>query len=78
MTVARELDFKVAMIYQGLDFERRPQPVARVAADFVTFRDRFAKDPVFIRLGCKPLTIWSGTVVVLSRRHGHGDGAGAC
>jgi hypothetical protein len=61
MAVAKELNFKLAMIYQGLDFERRPQPVARVAADFVTFRDTFAPDPVYLRLGGKPLTIWSGT-----------------
>jgi hypothetical protein len=61
MTVAREADFKLAMIYQGLDFSRKPQPVSRVAADFVTFRDTFAPDPVFLRLAGKPLTIWSGT-----------------
>jgi len=61
MVIARELDFKLAMIYQGLDFERKPQPVQRVAADFVTFRDEFAPDPVFHRVDGKPLTIWSGT-----------------
>jgi Glycosyl hydrolase family 99 len=61
MSVARELHFKLAMIYQGLDFERRPQPVARVAADFVTFGRTFAADPVFFRLAGRPLTIWSGT-----------------
>ncbi|MBX6749942.1 MAG: hypothetical protein IRY85_09805 [Micromonosporaceae bacterium] len=61
MTIARELDFKLAMIYQGLDFERKPQPVQRVAADFRTFREEFAPDPVFYRIRGKPLTIWSGT-----------------
>jgi len=61
MTIARELDFKLAVIYQGLDFERKPQPVQRVAADFRTFRDEFAPDPVFHRIRGKPLTIWSGT-----------------
>src|SRR2546430_8981257 len=49
------------MIYQGLDFNRNPLPVKQVAADFVTFRDHYANDPVFFRLGGKPLTIWSGT-----------------
>ncbi|MFZ0158788.1 MAG: endo-1,3-alpha-glucanase family glycosylhydrolase [Kineosporiaceae bacterium] len=61
MSVARELDFKLAMIYQGLDFQRKPLPAATVAADFVTFRDSFAADPVFLRVDGKPLTIWSGT-----------------
>src|SRR5207244_426980 len=35
--------------------------VAQVAADFVTFRNEYATDPVFYRMGGKPLTIWSGT-----------------
>lgn len=61
MDVARKANFKLAMIYQGLDFSRNPLPVAQVAADFVTFRDQFANDPVFYRVAGKPLTIWSGT-----------------
>jgi hypothetical protein len=61
MQIAREEDFKLAIIFQSLDFNRQPLPVARVAADFKTFRDTFASDPVFFRVGGKPLTIWSGT-----------------
>jgi hypothetical protein len=61
MDTARQLDFKLSMIYQGLDFNRNPLPAKQVAADFVTFRDQFANDPVFYRVGGKPLTIWSGT-----------------
>jgi len=61
MTVAAQQHFKLAMIYQGLDFYRHPLPVSEVAADFVAFRDKFASDPVFLRLSGKPLTIWSGT-----------------
>ena len=61
MTVAREEKFSLAMIYQGLDFDRKPLPVSRVAADFAHFRDTYAADPVFLRMGGKPLTIWSGT-----------------
>ena len=61
MDVARQLDFKLAMIYQGLDFDRKPLPATQVAADFLTFRDSFAHDPVFYTIGGKPLTIWSGT-----------------
>jgi hypothetical protein len=61
MSVAKQADFKLAMIYQGLDFNRHPLPASQVAADFVTFRDQYASDPVFVRMGGKPLTIWSGT-----------------
>jgi len=61
MRIAAEEHFKLAMIYQGLDFDRNPLPVDRVAADFTTFRDEYASDPVFYRMGGKPLTIWSGT-----------------
>jgi hypothetical protein len=61
MTVAAQQHFKLAMIYQGLNFYRRPLPVSEVAADFSTFRREYASNPVFFRLGGKPLTIWSGT-----------------
>ena len=61
MRVAAQEHFKLAMIYEGLDFSRKPLPVSQVAADFVTFRDRFAGNPVFYRVDGKPLTIWSGT-----------------
>jgi hypothetical protein len=61
MTIARSEHFRLAMIYQGLDFSRRPLPVNRVAADFRTFRDRYARDPVFLRLAGRPLTMFSGT-----------------
>lgn len=61
MTAASQEHFKLAMIYQGLDFYRHPLPVSQVAADFVKFRDEFASSPVFFRVDGKPLTIWSGT-----------------
>ena len=60
MQVARAADFKLAIIYQGLDFHRNPQPVQRIAADFDFFERRYASDPVF-DLFAKPLLIWSGT-----------------
>jgi hypothetical protein len=60
MRVAGEEHFKLAIIYQGLDFSRRPQPVARVAADLDRFVERYAGDPVF-ELFDRPLVIWSGT-----------------
>jgi len=61
MAVAAEEHFLLSMIYQGLDFDRNPLPAARVAADFSTFARQFAFDPVFARLGGKPLTLFSGT-----------------
>jgi hypothetical protein len=61
MAVARQEKFKLAMIYQGLNFYRHPLPVTQVAADFIMFRNRFASNPAMFRLGGKPLTIWSGT-----------------
>jgi hypothetical protein len=58
--VARSEDFKLALIYQGLDFQRHPQPIERVRADLETFAATWAADPVF-DLFDKPLVIWSGT-----------------
>lgn len=58
--VARQERFKLALIYQGLDFEREPLPVARIAHDLELFRTRYGREGVFRRFG-KPLVIWSGT-----------------
>lgn len=60
ITVAREEHFKLAIIYQGLDFDRRPLPVAIVEADLRYFADNFASNPVF-DIFERPLVIWSGT-----------------
>ena len=61
MTIADQEHFKLAMIYEGLNFHRHPLPFAEVANGFKTFADHYASDPAFFRLGGKPLTIWSGT-----------------
>jgi hypothetical protein len=58
--VARGTDFKLAIIYQGLDFYRNPLPVQRIADDLDHFKRHYASDPVF-DLFAKPLVIWSGT-----------------
>jgi hypothetical protein len=58
--VARSERFTLAVIYQGLDFDRDALPVDRVGADLRFYRDTFARDPVFHVLG-RPLLIWSGT-----------------
>ncbi len=61
MGVASQEHFRLAMIYEGLDFNRKPLPVSEVATGFKLFRDDYASSPVWFRLKGKPLTIWSGT-----------------
>jgi len=61
MQDAGQEDFKLAMIYQGLDSNRDPLPESEVAKDFQTFETRYAPSPVFYKLGGKTLTLWSGT-----------------
>lgn len=58
--VAEELDFKLAIIYQGLDFERDPLPSDRIAADMAWFAENYAGHSVFDLFG-RPVVIWSGT-----------------
>jgi hypothetical protein len=58
--VARSEDFKLSVIYQGLDFYREPLPIDRVRSDLELFAATWASDPVF-DLFEKPLVIWSGT-----------------
>jgi hypothetical protein len=60
VAIADRLHFKLAIIYQGLDFYRRPLPAARVGADLRYFESRFGDDDAF-RIYSKPLVIWSGT-----------------
>jgi hypothetical protein len=59
--VANDNDFELAIIYQGLDFERRPLPVQRIAGDLQRFIERYAAQPVFARRYGRPVVIWSGT-----------------
>jgi hypothetical protein len=58
--VAQEEDFKLAIIYQGLDFNRNPLPATQVANDLDYFIQNFASMPAF-HIYSKPLIIWSGT-----------------
>ncbi len=58
--LAEQENFKLAVIYQGLDFNRDPLPAERVAGDLDEFIRRFANRPAF-QLFAKPLVIWSGT-----------------
>jgi len=52
--------FRLALIYQGLDFHRDPLPPARLARDLRRFAARYANDPAFA-LYPRPVVIWSGT-----------------
>lgn len=58
--IAEEMDFKLAIIYQGLDFERDPLPVDQIGADLGYFLENFAHRSPF-DLFERPLVIWSGT-----------------
>ena len=58
--VAQQENFKLAIIYQGLDFNRDPLPASTVASDLDYFIQHFASMPAF-QLFSKPMVIWSGT-----------------
>ncbi len=58
--IAEEENFKLAVIYQGLDFNRNPLPADRIAADLDYFSQHFAGRKAF-QLFDRPLVIWSGT-----------------
>jgi hypothetical protein len=58
--IAVEEHFKLAIIYQGLDFERRPLPVGTILADLQYFISEFSESEAF-DLFSSPLVIWSGT-----------------
>jgi hypothetical protein len=60
MEVAAQANFKLWIIYQGLDFERRPLPVARIDHDLETFVARYAEHAAFAMYD-RPVVIWSGT-----------------
>jgi glycosyl hydrolase family 99 len=58
--IAEEENFKLAIIYEGLDFDRNPLPLQQVDADLNYFVQHYANHPVF-NLFKKPMVIWSGT-----------------
>ncbi len=58
--IAESEDFKLAMIYQGLDFERRPLLAETIGNDLDYFVANFADSPAF-DIFAKPVVIWSGT-----------------
>jgi hypothetical protein len=58
--VARRAHFKLGIVYQGLDFERRPLPARKVAQDLDLLARRYGRSPVFGGFS-KPIVAWSGT-----------------
>ncbi len=58
--VAEEENFKLAIIYEGLDFNRNPLPVSQIASDLDYFTKQFSSRKAF-QLFSKPMVIWSGT-----------------
>lgn len=60
VAIAEELDFKLAITYQGLDFNRDPLPTDRIEADLDTLTEEFAASPAF-DLFDKPLVVLTGT-----------------
>jgi hypothetical protein len=58
--IADEEHFKLGIVYEGLDFERKPVPAEQVSEDLQTFAQRYASDPAF-QIFDKPLVVWAGT-----------------
>ena len=58
--IASANGFKLALIYEGLDFHRNPLPVERVQRDLTEAAERYTRAPAF-HVFDRPLVIWSGT-----------------
>ncbi len=58
--IAEQENFKLGIIYEGLDFSRNPIGATKVASDLDYFIQHFAQRKPF-QLFSKPLVIWSGT-----------------
>jgi hypothetical protein len=58
--VADAEHFRLGIVYEGLDFHRRPLAIAKVRHDLQRFADTFARDPAF-RIFDRPVVVWSGT-----------------
>jgi hypothetical protein len=60
VAIAEEENFKLAIIYEGLNFERNPLPVEQINSDLGYFIDTYSNHSVFDLFG-KPMVIWSGS-----------------
>ncbi|WP_377643212.1 hypothetical protein [Oryzobacter terrae] len=59
--VSRQKDFKLGLVYQGLDFARRPIELRQVCADLLSFAEKYGADPVFHTWGRRPVVVWTGS-----------------
>lgn len=59
--VSTEMGFRLGIVYQGLDFARRPIEVRQVCTDLEAFATEWASDPVFHLLDRRPVVVWTGT-----------------
>ncbi len=60
LRIADEENFKILMIYQGLDFDRNPLPITKITGDLDLFILKYAAHPS-LKVFAKPVMIWSGT-----------------
>ena len=60
VSIADQEKFKLAIIYEGLDFTRKPLPTDQISAGLDYFINHYASKPAFDYFG-KPMIIWSGT-----------------
>jgi hypothetical protein len=58
--ISERRDFKLGIVYQGLDFDRNPLPVRKVAADLEKFADTYTDSPAF-DLFERPVVVITGT-----------------
>ena len=58
--IAEQENFKLAINYESLNFNRAPLPEDQIDADLTYFIDHYASNQVFDIFG-KPMVIWSGT-----------------
>jgi hypothetical protein len=58
--IANQENFKLAIIYEGLDFNRNPLPISQISEGMDYFINHYAGNTAFDYFG-QPLVIWSGT-----------------
>lgn len=59
--IADEMDFRLGIVYQALDFARRPIELRQICADLVTLAEDHAANPVFHLRGPRPVVVWTGS-----------------
>jgi hypothetical protein len=60
LDIARSMRLDVGVVYEALDFQRQPQPIATVRADLVHLVSRWNSELTSTFFG-RPVIIWTGT-----------------